>query len=68
MSNFAFLPAQFRTIADSAIKAESHILGDPRAACIQDVGIPGSQGSGICGVSRQLQPGWLDLQRFRLAE
>lgn len=33
MSNFAFLPAQFRAIADAAMKAESHILGDPRAAC-----------------------------------
>jgi type I restriction enzyme, R subunit len=33
MSNFAFLPPQFRTIAESAAKAESHLLGDPRAAC-----------------------------------
>jgi len=33
MSNFAFLPADFRTIAESAIKAEGHIQGDPRAAC-----------------------------------
>ena len=33
MSNFAFLPADFRTIAESATKAEGHIMGDPRAAC-----------------------------------
>lgn len=33
MSNFAFLPATFREIAESATKAEGHILGDPRAAC-----------------------------------
>jgi type I restriction enzyme, R subunit len=33
MSNFTFLPPQFRTIAESAAKAESHLLGDPRAAC-----------------------------------
>ena len=32
MSNFAFLPADFRAIAESARKAESHIMGDPRAA------------------------------------
>jgi len=33
MSNFAFLPTEFQTIADSATKAEGHIKGDPRAAC-----------------------------------
>lgn len=33
MSNFAFLPEEFCDIADSAIRAEGHILGDPRAAC-----------------------------------
>jgi type I restriction enzyme R subunit len=33
MSNFAFLPSQFKTIAESASKAESHVHGDPRAAC-----------------------------------
>ena len=33
MSNFAFLPSEFRAISESASKAESHILGDPRAAC-----------------------------------
>jgi type I restriction enzyme, R subunit len=33
MSNFAFLPPELQTIADSATKAEGHIKGDPRAAC-----------------------------------
>lgn len=33
MTNFAFLPAAFREIAESAAKAEGHIMGDPRAAC-----------------------------------
>ena len=33
MSNFAFLPTEFRTIAESATKTEGHIMGDPRAAC-----------------------------------
>jgi type I restriction enzyme R subunit len=33
MSNFAFLPPDFRSIAESASLAEGHILGDPRAAC-----------------------------------
>lgn len=33
MSNFAFLPPDFRSIAESAALAEGHILGDPRAAC-----------------------------------
>lgn len=33
MSNFAFLPSQFRTIKESASKAEGYIMGDPRAAC-----------------------------------
>lgn len=32
-SNFAFLPTEFRDIAESATKAEGHITGDPRAAC-----------------------------------
>ncbi len=33
MSNFAFLPDKYQTIANSAIKAEGHIQNDPRAAC-----------------------------------
>lgn len=33
MSNFAFLPAGFRDIAESATRAEGHIGSDPRAAC-----------------------------------
>ena len=33
MSNFAFLSSDFRAIAESATKAEGHIMGDPRAAC-----------------------------------
>ncbi len=33
MTNFAFLPTEFRTIAESATQAEGHIMGDPRAAC-----------------------------------
>src|SRR5690606_40752756 len=33
MSNFAWIPDDFRQIAESARKAESHIHGDPRAAC-----------------------------------
>lgn len=33
MSNFAFLPDTFRSIADAAKRAEGHIMGDPRAAC-----------------------------------
>ena len=33
MSNFAFLPPEFRTVAEAARKAEGHIHGDPRAAC-----------------------------------
>jgi type I restriction enzyme R subunit len=33
MTNFAFLPDNFRDIASSAKQAEGHILGDPRAAC-----------------------------------
>lgn len=32
-SNFSFLTPDFRTIAESAAKAEAHIMGDPRAAC-----------------------------------
>ncbi len=35
MSNFAFLPPTFRAIAESAKRAEGHIVGDPRAACFQ---------------------------------
>lgn len=34
MSNFVFLPADFRAVAESASKAEGHIMGDPRAACV----------------------------------
>jgi type I restriction enzyme R subunit len=33
MSNFGFLPSTFREIAEPAVLAESHIMGDPRAAC-----------------------------------
>jgi type I restriction enzyme R subunit len=33
MSNFGFLPSTFRDIAEPAVLAESHIMGDPRAAC-----------------------------------
>ena len=33
MTNFAFLPARFRPIAESAQRAEGHVMGDPRAAC-----------------------------------
>ncbi len=33
MTNFAFLPTEFRDIAEAATKAEGHIHGDPRAAC-----------------------------------
>ncbi|TVQ04122.1 MAG: DUF4145 domain-containing protein [Planctomycetaceae bacterium] len=33
MSNFAFLPADFRLIAESAATAEGHVMGDPRSAC-----------------------------------
>lgn len=33
MSNFAFLPPEFRAIAESATRSEGHIMGDPRAAC-----------------------------------
>ena len=33
MTNFAFLPSQFSTIAESATKAESYIVSDPRTAC-----------------------------------
>lgn len=32
-SNFAFLPPEFREIAEAASKAEGHIHGDPRSAC-----------------------------------
>ncbi len=33
MTNFAFLPDTFRAIAEPAVRAEGHIMGDPRAAC-----------------------------------
>ncbi|MCB2203475.1 DEAD/DEAH box helicase family protein [bacterium] len=33
MSNFSFLPAGLIEIASAAMKAESYIVGDPRAAC-----------------------------------
>lgn len=33
MSNFAFLPTEFRALKEFATKAEGHIMGDPRAAC-----------------------------------
>jgi type I restriction enzyme, R subunit len=33
MSNFGFLPSDFREVVESAVLAESHIMGDPRAAC-----------------------------------
>lgn len=33
MSNFAFLPQEFRDIADSARRAEGYTLADPRSAC-----------------------------------
>lgn len=33
MSNFGFMPSDFADIAESAMRAESHINGDPRAAC-----------------------------------
>ncbi|MCP5128455.1 MAG: DEAD/DEAH box helicase family protein [Pseudomonadales bacterium] len=33
MSNFAFLPSDFKSIAEAASQAEGHIMGDPRAAC-----------------------------------
>jgi len=32
-SNFALLPPAFQDLEDAACKAESHIMGDPRAAC-----------------------------------
>jgi type I restriction enzyme R subunit len=32
-TNFAFLPTEFRTIAESAARAESRIMGNPRSAC-----------------------------------
>ena len=33
MSNFSFLPDILQPIADSAMKAEGHVHGDPRASC-----------------------------------
>ncbi len=33
MSNFVFLSRDFRDIAESAARAEGHIISDPRAAC-----------------------------------
>ena len=32
-SNFTFLPAAFKDLAEASHKAEEHIMGDPRAAC-----------------------------------
>jgi hypothetical protein len=31
-SNFTFLPAAFKDLAEASHKAEEHIMGDPRAA------------------------------------
>ena len=36
-TNFAFLPPEFRTVAESAARAEGHIMGDPRAAIVESV-------------------------------
>lgn len=33
VSNFDFLPREFKTLADAAQMAEGHIVGDPCAAC-----------------------------------
>ncbi|WP_379866488.1 DEAD/DEAH box helicase family protein [Marinobacter sp. M5B] len=33
MTNFAFLPSDFKDLSQAAKLAEGHILGDPRAAC-----------------------------------
>ena len=33
MTNFDFLPDSLSFLKESAVKAESHIHGDPRAAC-----------------------------------
>ena len=33
MTNFAFLPNDFKDLSQAASRAEGHILGDPRAAC-----------------------------------
>lgn len=33
MTNFAFLPREFSTVAESATRAEGYIVGDPRASC-----------------------------------
>ena len=33
MTNFAFLPNDFKALSQAATRAEGHILGDPRAAC-----------------------------------
>lgn len=33
MTNFAFLPNEFRVITEAAKKAEVHVTDDPRAAC-----------------------------------
>jgi hypothetical protein len=38
MSNLDLTRTDFRAIAESAIKMESHIMGDPRAACDKDPG------------------------------
>lgn len=34
MTNFAFLPTEFRAIADAARKAEGYVVGDLQAACL----------------------------------
>ena len=33
MSNFSFIPNQFRSVSEAAFKAEGYIMGDARAAC-----------------------------------
>ena len=33
MSNFTFLPPEFRAVAEAASRAEGHVMDDPRAAC-----------------------------------
>ena len=35
MSNFAFLPERFKSIAETAVRAEGYIHSDPRSACFQ---------------------------------
>lgn len=50
MSNFAFLHADFRAIAESATLAEGHILGDPRAAVLSRIGPSPESGHGAIDV------------------